>query len=132
MCAKLLQLYLTLWDLWTIACQAPLSKGFSRQEYWDGLPCPPPGSLPNSGIKPRSPALAGGFFTTSATWEAWSRRDRQSALCQLLSALNDLYAKVAYLEQHILILFLAIMEFNHVPASFWWSSQERGPLGCAF
>ena len=115
MCAKLLQLYLTLWDLWTIACQAPLSKGFSRQEYWDGLPCPPPGSLPNSGIKPRSPALAGGFFTTSATWEAWSRRDCQSALCQLLSALNDLYAKVAYLEQHILILFLAIMEFNHVP-----------------
>ena len=53
----------------TIARQAPLSMGFSRQEYWSGLPCPPPGDLPNAGIKPMSPALADGFFTTSATWE---------------------------------------------------------------
>ena len=47
--------------------------GFSRQEYWSGLPCPPPGDVPNPGIEPvslMSPALAGGFFTTSATWEA--------------------------------------------------------------
>ena len=59
--------------LWTIACLAPLSMGFSRQDYWNGLPCPPPGDLPNPGIEPTSlvsPALAGGFFTTSATWEA--------------------------------------------------------------
>ena len=42
---------------WTVACQAPLSMNFSRQEYWYGLPCPPPGDLPNPGIKPRSPAL---------------------------------------------------------------------------
>jgi len=58
---------------WTVACQAPLSVGFSRQEYWSGLPFPPPGDLPNPGIEPISPvspALAGGFFTTSATWEA--------------------------------------------------------------
>ena len=48
--------------------QAPLSMGFSRQEYWSGLPCPPPGVLPYPGIKPRSPALAGGFFTTHAAW----------------------------------------------------------------
>ena len=61
--------------LWTAAHQAPLSMGFSRQEYWSGLPCPPPGDLPNPGIKLRfltSPALAGGFFTTSTTWEAFS------------------------------------------------------------
>ena len=46
--------------------------GFSRQEYWSGLSCAPPGDLPEPGIKPSSltPALAGGFFTTSATWEA--------------------------------------------------------------
>ena len=47
-----------------------LSKGFSRQEQWSGLPCPPPGDLPDPGIKPASlmsPALAGRFFTTSAT-----------------------------------------------------------------
>ena len=57
----------------TAAHQAPLSTGFSRQEYWSGLPCPPTGDLPNPGTEPTSlmsPALAGGFFTTSATWEA--------------------------------------------------------------
>ena len=42
---------------WTISLQAPLSMGFSRQKYWSGLPCPPPGDLPNPGIKPRSPSL---------------------------------------------------------------------------
>ena len=54
--------------LWTIAHWAPLSMGFSRQEYWSGLPCPPPGDLPNAKTEPMSLislALAG-----SATWEA--------------------------------------------------------------
>ena len=58
---------------WTVARQGPLSTGFSRQEYWSGLPCPPPGDLPNPGIEStclKSPALAGGFLTTSTTWEA--------------------------------------------------------------
>ena len=43
--------------LWNIVLQAPMSIGFSRQEYWSGFPCPSPGNLPNPGIKPRSPAL---------------------------------------------------------------------------
>ena len=43
--------------LWTVACQAPLSMGFSRQEYWSGLPRPPPGDLPDPGLEPGSPAL---------------------------------------------------------------------------
>ena len=51
--------------LWTAALQAPLSMGFSRQEYWSGLPFPSPGDLPDPGIKPMSPALAGRFFTTA-------------------------------------------------------------------
>ena len=58
------QLFVT---LWTVAHQAPLSMGFSRQEYFSGLPCPPPGDLPDPGIEPASvasPALAGRFFTT--------------------------------------------------------------------
>ena len=55
---------------WTVARQAPLSIGFSRQEHWSGLPCPPPGDLPDHGIQSVSLALAGGFFTTSTTWEA--------------------------------------------------------------
>ena len=59
---------------WTVARQAPLSMEFSRQEYWSGLPCPPPGDLPHPGIKPKSPAspaLTGGFFTP----------DQESMLC---------------------------------------------------
>ena len=43
--------------LWTAACQAPVSMGFPRQEYWSGLPFPSPGDLPDPGIKPKSPAL---------------------------------------------------------------------------
>ena len=48
--------------LWTVACQTPLSMGFSRQEYWSGLLFLSAGDLPNPGIKPMSPAFAGGFF----------------------------------------------------------------------
>ena len=72
-CAKSLQLCPTLCDPMTVAYQVSLSMGFSRQEYWSGLPCSPPGDLFNPGIKPMSLmslAFAGGFFTTSATWEA--------------------------------------------------------------
>ena len=49
---------------WTVARQAPLSLGFPRQEYWSGLPFPPSGDLPDPGIEPASPELAGGIFTT--------------------------------------------------------------------
>jgi len=55
-----------------VAPQAPLSMGFSRQEYWNGLPLPPPGDLPNPRMEPTylmSPALVGWFFTTSTIWE---------------------------------------------------------------
>ena len=51
--------------LWTVTCKAPLSKGFSRQEYWSGLPCPSPGNFPGPGIEPVSPMfpeLAGRFY----------------------------------------------------------------------
>ena len=53
---------------WTVACQTPLSMGFSRKEYWSGMPFPPPGYHPNPGIKPtspESPTQVGGFFTTA-------------------------------------------------------------------
>ena len=59
--------------LWTVAHQGPLTLGFSRQEYWGGMPCLPPGDLLDPGIEStslRSAVLAGGFFTTRATWEA--------------------------------------------------------------
>ena len=51
----------------TVACQAPLSTGFPRPEYWSGLSFPSPADLPDPGIEPTTPALAGGFFTTEPT-----------------------------------------------------------------
>ena len=63
--------------MWTVACQAPLSMGSSRQEYWSGLSCSPLKDLPNPGTEPASllsPVLAGGIFATSATWEALEPR----------------------------------------------------------
>ena len=59
---------------WTVARQAPLTIGFSKQESWSGLPLPSPGDLPHPEIEPMSlalPALAGRFFTTGAMWEAF-------------------------------------------------------------
>ena len=74
--------------LWTVAPQAPLSRGFSRQEYRSGVPFPPPGDLPYPGIEPASlmsPALAGRFFTTSITWEApMQRKVKVAQLCPTL------------------------------------------------
>ena len=72
MCVQLshVQLFVT---PWTVAHQAPLSMGFSRQEYWNGLVFPSPGDLPNPGIELAFLvflALAGGFFPTGTTWEA--------------------------------------------------------------
>ena len=57
-------LYQALVTLWTLARQAPLFTGFSRREYWNGLPFPSAGDLPDPGIKPATSALAGRFFTT--------------------------------------------------------------------
>ena len=87
--ARLLQLCLTLCDPWTVACQAPLSMGFSRREYWSGLPYLPPGDFPDPGIKLvflLSPAWAGRFFTTNATtleYNHWRHLRRKMAWCEL-------------------------------------------------
>ena len=72
---KLLQLCLTLCDVMDVCYQAPQSMGFSRQQYWSGLPCPTLGDLPDPGLEPESLkypslALADRFFATSTTWEA--------------------------------------------------------------
>ena len=62
--------------LWTVVHQASLSTGFSRPEYWSGLPCPPPGDLPNPGIEPNSPTLQADSLPSEppgkpAMWETW-------------------------------------------------------------
>ena len=72
-CFSRAQLFAT---LWSITCQAPLSMGFPRQEYWGGLSCPLPGDLPDPGMELEfltSPALAGGFFTARVAWEGLER-----------------------------------------------------------
>ena len=72
--------------LWFVACQAPLPTVFSRQEYWSGLSCPPPGDLPDLVVEPASlmsTTLSGGFFIPSTTCEApWSYRGHQMGLKQ--------------------------------------------------
>ena len=87
MCVKSLQLCPNLCD--PVDCSPPGSSvhGIFRQEYWSGLPCPPPEDLPNPGIVPVSymfPALTGGFFTTSTTWKGlsvWSEGPQFSSMC---------------------------------------------------
>ena len=82
---------LTLAISWTVARQAPLSMGFSRQEYWSGLPCPPPGDLLGLGMEPVSLASAGEFFTTSATWagQYMTSKGKESEVAQSCPTLCD-------------------------------------------
>ena len=80
--------------LWMEACQAPRSMRFSRQEYWGGLPCPPPGDLPDPGIKPASlmsPALAGGFhhYTPIKKKEEERCQDKDYTYMETISILMD-------------------------------------------
>ena len=75
---------------WSVACQAPSFMGFSRQEYWSGLPFPTPGDLPNPGIKSvsfASPVLAGRFFTTASPGKPYVTTYQMHTLkvCSLLS-----------------------------------------------
>ena len=87
--------------LWTVALQAPLSMGFSGQEYWSGLPCPPLGHLPNPGIKLESlpsPAMAGRFFTTGTTREAPTRY-HLTAISQLWHCQTFFCARVENLKE---------------------------------
>ena len=88
--------------LWTVAHQAPQSMGLSGQEYWSGLPCPPPENLPDPGIEAvslMSLAVAGRFFTTSATWTF----SRVSCKCSHYVVWGDM----AYFTEH------GAFEINH-------------------
>ena len=99
-----------------IACLAPLSVGFSRQKYWSGLLCPPPGDLPDRGVEPMSlmsPALAGRFFTISTTWE-------------------DLFAVYVFLNlrgrvelEHSMCLLLCKTQYNSVVPKKMCFSQDK-------
>ena len=86
-CAKSLSPVWFFVTLQTGAHQVLLAIGFSRQEYWSGLPFPFPGDLPEPGIEPTfltSPALAGGFFVISTIWEACSQQNTLIIFCYIL------------------------------------------------
>jgi len=102
-----------LWPPWTIACQAPLSIGFPRQEYWSGLPLPSPGDFPNPETEPTSPALAGRFFTTEPVG--------QIRLTKILLNYQELEEYKRYCCFHLLLLskilkytFLSFMPQTHL------------------
>ena len=116
--------------IWIVAHHAPLSMGFSRQEEGSGLPCSPPEDLPDPGIKPvslTSPALAGGFFTTHATWYINSFTSKYSWTLPLLCYLEQqkdrstiLQGNTSYLFPLLLsnayqLLSLIIIEINSYP-----------------
>ena len=95
------QLYPVLFDPnatpWTVAHQSPVSMGFSRQEYWNGLPCPPQGDLPNPGIELRSPALQ----VDSLLSEPPGKPD--SIYSFLLKRVNDSFF-IAYINEQVIWL----------------------------
>ena len=75
--------------LWTVARQAPLSMGFSRQEYWSGLPYPPPGDLPNPGIEPESPALHQRQIPYNITY-MWNKYDTKELVYKAENRVTDI------------------------------------------
>ena len=107
---------------WSIAHQAPLSMRFFRQEYWIGLPCPTPGDLRKPGIKSTSllsPALAGDFFTISATWKTHYK-------CELCFFKTCIYLVLAALGLHCYMqVFSSCSEWGflffvaHGPRMWW-------------
>ena len=131
---------------WIVACQAPLSMGFSRQEHWSGFPCPPPGDLPNPGIEPvslKSPALTGGFFTTSATWDSQVLVTQScptlfdpmdcsppgSSVCGILQARTLEWVGCHFLLQGI---FLTSRSSPHLPHCRWSKMISKEPIPIRF
>ena len=92
---------------WAVACQAPLSIGFPRQEYWSGLSFSPPGDLPNPGIEPASPALAGGFFTTQPPGSPIQKLDSTKTKIKTQRLLHD----QKLMESGVVMKFLFYSQF---------------------
>ena len=125
----------------TVARQAPLSLGFSRQEYCSGFPCPPLEHLPNPGTEPKSPALVAGFFTTSATWMEKAMAPHSSTLAWKIPQMEEpgrLQSMGLQRVGHDWATSLSLFTFMHwrrkwqpTPVFLPGESQGRGSLvGC--
>ena len=121
-----------LFAIWAVARQFPLCMGFSRQEYWSGLPCPPPGDLPNPGIKPASlisPLRAGRFFTARLTWEVlsphWVSKPRCSSSITFLPAGGPAHWTTASLRPPTCLFFWIL--FPTTPHSRLSRPSPGGP-----
>ena len=98
---------------WTVACLVSLSMGFPRQEYWSGVPFPAPRDLPNLGVKPESPALAGGFFTiqfssVQSLSHVWLFVNLWTAACQAFLSITNSWSLLK------LVSIELVMPFNHL------------------
>ena len=112
----------------TVGRQAPLSMGFFRQEYWSGLPCPPPVDLSNPGIEPvslTSPALAGGFFTTSTTWEACTTENTKKNFFLLLRI------RVHFTNMHLPICITNMHTNMHLPYCQLIQDNNKSKISCS-
>ena len=89
MCDQSLSLVCLFATLWSLAHQAPLSMGFSRQDYWSGLPFPYPGDLPDPGTEPMSLAVAGAFFTTEPPGKSCQKNRGREYFTLIHSGLSE-------------------------------------------
>ena len=111
--------------LWTVACQDPLSMGFSRQEYWSGLPCHPPRDLPDPGLEPMSlmsPALVGNFFNTSSIWEAQLIHSNSN---NINNKNNTCYVLHIYHLLSIYISYLIPISISYVGVVIYINNQDK-------
>ena len=120
---------------WTVAHQAPLSMGFSRQEYWSGLQFPSPGDLPNPGIEPRSPTLQADALTSEPPGKPFiSSRSLLNLSCIFSILVSRLFICDAILFSRFWIIFTIIIQNSlsgrfPISSSFVWFG---GRLSCSF
>ena len=119
----------------TVARQAPLSTWFPRQEHWNGLPFPPPGDLPDPGIKPECPALAGGFFTSEPPGKPKDKEWRTSKYFLLISPNSSLVYRYMWQRKPNIWCskyFIFIIMLCDFWASVWsnlWSTKSVSVQG---
>ena len=110
---------------WTVAYQTSPSMGFSRQEYWSGLPFPIPGDFPNPGIELISPALAGRFFTTSNTWEGHFMYSSVYMLEKAMAPHSSTLAwKIPWMEKSGGLQSMGLAWISHLQLISVWSSYN--------